>query len=67
MLPSRPVWTEIDHHAIRFNYRQIRAHIGQRIEMLAVVKADAYGHGAVEVSQTLQEEGMDRLAVAMPE
>lgn len=67
MLLSRPVWTEIDHDAIRFNYRQIRAHVKDGTQMLAVVKADAYGHGAVEASLTLQEEGMDRLAVAMPE
>lgn len=67
MLPSRPVWTEIDHDAIRFNYRQIRSYVKNGAEMLAVVKADAYGHGAVEVSRTLQDLGMDRLAVAMPE
>lgn len=67
MLPSRPVWIEIDHDAIRFNYQQIRAHVKNGTQMLAVVKADAYGHGAVEVSRTLQEEGLDRLAVAMPE
>jgi len=50
MLPSRPVWTEIDHHAIRFNYRQIRSYVKEGTEMLAVVKADAYGHGAVEAA-----------------
>lgn len=41
MLLSRPVWTEIDHDAIRFNYRQIRAYVKDGAQMLTVVKADA--------------------------
>lgn len=57
-------WAEIDLDALRFNYRTIRKHIGSKVKFLGVVKADAYGHGAVKVAGLLQEEGADYLAVS---
>ncbi|MCR5301737.1 MAG: alanine racemase [Lachnospiraceae bacterium] len=57
-------WAEIDLSALEFNYKKIREHIGDNVKFLGVVKADAYGHGAVMVSKTLQELGADYLAVS---
>ncbi len=57
-------WAEIDLSALEFNYRRIREHIGSNVKFLGVVKADAYGHGAVKISEKLQELGADYLAVS---
>ncbi len=57
-------WAEIDLSAIRHNYYVIRSHLPQDCRFLGVVKADAYGHGALRISQLLQEEGADYLAVS---
>ena len=57
-------WAEIDLDALAHNYGVLRRHIGESVKFLGVVKADAYGHGAVEVSRTLQELGADYLAVS---
>jgi len=46
------------------NYRNVRAAVGPGVEVMAVVKADAYGHGALEVSRTLIGEGAKWLAVS---
>jgi alanine racemase len=57
-------WVEIDRAALRHNVCQIRALVAPTIEMMAVVKADAYGHGAIEVARTLVAAGVAWLAVA---
>ena len=57
-------WAEIDLDALRHNYQTLRRHIGQGVKFLGVVKADAYGHGAVQVSRVLEEAGADYLAVS---
>ena len=57
-------WSEIDLDALVHNYRTLRARVGEGVKFLGVVKADAYGHGAVVVSRTLQENGADYLAVS---
>ena len=57
-------WAEIDLDAIAHNYRQLRRYVGENVKFLGVVKADAYGHGAVYVSRVLQNEGADYLAVS---
>ena len=57
-------WAEIDLDAIAHNYRQLRRHVGKCVKFLGVVKADAYGHGAVHVAHVLQKEGADYLAVS---
>jgi len=66
----RPVWAEVDLEAIRENIRQIRrftARGGKAPEIMAVVKAEAYGHGAVATARAALEAGATRLGVAMPE
>ena len=57
-------WAEIDLDALAHNYGRLRQHIGTKVRFLGVVKADAYGHGAVQVARTLQELGADYLAVS---
>ena len=59
----RRTWAEIDLDALSHNYSVLRRHVGDA-KFLGVVKADAYGHGAVQVSHTLQELGADYLAVS---
>jgi alanine racemase len=60
----RPTWAEVDLKAIRYNLNQIRRLVGARVAVMAVVKANAYGHGLVEVSGALQSEGVEYLGVA---
>ena len=60
----RRTWAEIDLDALAHNYRTLRARMGGRARFLGVVKADAYGHGAVEVSRTLENLGAEYLAVS---
>lgn len=61
---KHPLWAEIDLRAIAHNCRQIIGHIHEGTKVMAVVKADGYGHGAVEVARTALENGADQLAVA---
>lgn len=60
----RPVWAEIDLDAIAYNMKNIKR-LAVNKEVIAVVKADCYGHGAVNVVPTLLENGASRLAVAV--
>lgn len=57
-------WVEIDLNAIRHNCQQVKKAIGPGRRLLAVVKADAYGHGAVRVAKTALNSGADYLGVA---
>jgi len=57
-------WIEIDHDALRHNLATIRALAGPDRAVIAIVKANAYGHGAVAVARTLVAAGAERLAVA---
>ena len=60
----RWAWSEIDLGAIRHNVADVRRHLGSRTRLMAVVKADGYGHGAPEVSKVMLNAGADRLAVS---
>ena len=60
----RRTWAEIDLDALAHNYRTLRAHVGPAVKFLGVVKADGYGHGAIQVSRTLEALGADYLAVS---
>jgi alanine racemase len=51
MLEGIVTWAEIDLDAIAFNVRAFKRHVGARVEIFAVVKANAYGHGAVPVAR----------------
>ncbi len=57
----------VDLEAVRHNIRGIRRRIGERRQLMAVVKADGYGHGALPVSRAALASGADCLAVAIPE
>lgn len=54
---ERPTRAVIDLDALAFNFHSVRRFVGEGIECMAVVKADAYGHGAVECSRRLEQEG----------
>ncbi len=56
-------WAEIDLDAIAHNVRAFKRHVGERVEIFAVVKANAYGHGAVPVARAALAAGATRLAV----
>ncbi|MBU4479371.1 MAG: alanine racemase [Candidatus Omnitrophica bacterium] len=64
MKTYRPTWAEIDLGNLAFNFRQMKKLAGMKVKMLAAVKANAYGHGMVEVSRKLQKCGVDYLGVA---
>ena len=57
-------WAEIDLDALAHNYRALRAQMEPRSRFLGVVKADAYGHGAIQISRTLEELGAAYLAIS---
>jgi len=57
-------WVEIDTKAIEHNVREFKKRIGARVRMMAVVKADAYGHGAIEVARVALANGASWLGVA---
>jgi alanine racemase len=56
-------WAEVDLDAIAHNARGLKERAGEGTELMAVVKANAYGHGAVPVAKTALENGASRLAV----
>lgn len=62
---EKRTWAEVDLDAIAHNIREIRKITNPNAQIMAVVKADAYGHGFLEVTRTLLENGADRLAVAV--
>jgi alanine racemase len=63
----RPTWVEIDLDALAENFRIIRERVGPEVAVMAVVKANAYGHGAVKCAQRLANEGVGLFGVALPE
>ncbi len=61
---GRPTLCFVDHHALRWNLRQIRGRVRSKVKILAMVKANAYGHGAAAVAKTLAGAGADAFGVA---
>ena len=57
-------WVEVDLNALRHNVAAIRRRIGPTAKLMAVVKADAYGHGLAQVASTLMQCGADAFGVA---
>lgn len=57
-------WAEIDLDALENNYNKLRERIGEGTKFLGVVKADAYGHGSIQIARELEELGADYLAVS---
>lgn len=64
MRPERPTWLEIDLSAIANNTRRIKALVGSRVRVLASLKADGYGHGALKVACTTLLNGASMIGVA---
>ena len=62
--PTARAWREVDLDALAHNAQVLQAAAGRRCRLMAVVKADAYGHGAVPVARTLRRRGMKAFAVA---
>lgn len=67
MKEGRQAYAVVNLKAVASNVRKVRARVGQRVKIMAVVKADAYGHGAVEVAKAASQAGADWLGVAIPE
>jgi len=59
----RPTWADIDMGAIEYNYIQVKRLVGKDVMLMAVVKANAYGHGTVEISRVLEKMGVNYLGV----
>lgn len=57
-------WVDVSLQSILHNYREIRRLVGETRQIMAVVKADAYGHGAKRVAETLERAGIDCFGVA---
>lgn len=64
---SRPTWAEIDLNQLAANFKRIKQRVAATARIMAVVKANAYGHGAVECARRLAAEGADWFGVALPE
>lgn len=62
--PGRPTWLEVDLEAIAHNVRRVVEMVGPEVAVLAVLKADAYGHGMVRVARTALNNGARYLGVA---
>jgi alanine racemase len=65
--PTFRSWVSISRSQIAANFRAVRQAVGPDVEVAAVVKADAYGHGAIEISRILEQEGARWLAVGSVE
>ena len=63
----RPTWAEIDLNHLAANFKRIKQRVGPVARVMAVVKANAYGHGAVACARRLTNEGADWFGVALPE
>ena len=60
---TRPTWAEVSLGNLRYNFGVVQRHLGPGVTVCAVVKADAYGHGAAECARSLEEEGARWLGV----
>jgi alanine racemase len=60
---TRPTWAQVSLENLRYNFGAVQRHVGAGITVCAVVKADAYGHGATDCARALEEEGACWLGV----
>jgi len=60
----RPAWAEINLSNLEYNIRNIRSKVGDEKEIIGIIKADGYGHGAYEVAQVLKANGVKTFGVA---
>ena len=66
-MARRPTWAEIDLNNLVANFNKIKQRVSPAARVMAVVKANAYGHGAVECARRLASAGADWFGVALPE
>ena len=66
-ISGRPTWAEIHLDNLAANFKQVKNLVTPAARVMAIVKADAYGHGAVECARRLAKEGADWFGVAIPE
>jgi len=64
---QRPTWAEIDLGALAANFNIVKNRVASDAKVMAVVKANAYGHGAIDCARRLAREGADWFGVALPE
>jgi alanine racemase len=64
VMPHDRAWVEVNLGAIAHNVQQLKSFLNQRTALMAIVKANAYGHGAIAVSETALAAGADGLGVA---
>jgi alanine racemase len=64
---GRPTWAQLDLEALAGNFNIVKARVGPDVSVMAVVKANAYGHGAIACAQRLEQAGADWFGVALPE
>ncbi len=64
---QRPTWAEISLPLLTDNYRTVKAYLDHNAKLMAVVKANAYGHGAVRCARALEAAGADWFGVALIE
>jgi alanine racemase len=64
---QRPTWAEVSLEDLIFNFNSVKRFVGDGIRIMAVVKADAYGHGAAECATALENANVDWLSVALLE
>jgi len=67
LLARRPTWAEIDLNNLAANFKQVKRRVTPAARVMAVLKANGYGHGAVECARRLASEGADWFGVALPE
>ena len=63
----RPTWAEIDLNSLATNFNRVRQRVSPVARVMAVIKANAYGHGAVACARRLANEGADWFGIALPE
>jgi len=67
MSEQRPTWVEVNLENLAANFRTVKTAVGPYVHVMAMIKADAYGHGAIECARRLSAEGTDWFGVALPE
>ena len=63
----RPTWAEINLSNLIHNYRLMKECVGNGVAIMPALKANAYGHGAIECARALENEGAQWFGVALPE
>lgn len=64
MIEQKRAWLEINHQALKENISALRTMLCPQTKLMTVIKADAYGHGALKIAKTVTAEGADYLAIA---